>query len=66
MRLGCGGVDDYGIEVGAKANLIVLAAKTAVEALRRQPERRYVVREGQVVAETRRQTTWHQGANYWK
>ena len=59
-------MQNYGIEVGAKANLIVLAAKTAVEALRRQPERRYVVREGQVVAETRRQTTWHQGANYWK
>lgn len=57
---------DYGVKVGAEANLVVLDAKTAVEALRRQPIRHFVIRKGKVVTETRQQTTWHQGAGYWK
>ncbi len=42
-------LDDYGIHVGALANLIVLDAKSDVEALRRQPDRRYLIRKGKVL-----------------
>jgi hypothetical protein len=31
-----------------------------VEVLRRQPNRRYVIRRGQILAETQTSTRWHQ------
>ena len=43
----------YGIEVGTPADLVLLEAASAREALRMQPPRRYVVRNGEVVAENR-------------
>ena len=43
----------YGVEVGAPADLVLLDAASAVEALRRQPPRRAVIRAGRVLAETR-------------
>lgn len=52
------GLDDYGIKVGARANLLVLDATSAVDALRRRGDRRYVIRDGRVLAESRSQTTW--------
>lgn len=50
-------IGDYGVSVGASANLVLLEAESAVDAVRRQPERRCVIREGKVLyqAETRRQ-----------
>ena len=50
---------DYGVKVGAEANLIVLDARSPVEALRRQPDCHYVIRKGRVLAETRTHTHWH-------
>ncbi len=52
-------LSDYGIRVGAEANLVVLDARSAVEALRHQPDRRYVIRKGRVLTETRTQINWH-------
>lgn len=52
-------VNNYGVEVGAEANLVVIDAKTAVSALRRQPDRRTVIRKGKVIAETKTETIWH-------
>ena len=52
-------VQNYGVEVGAAANLVVIDADTAVSALRRQPDRKYVIRKGKLIAETRTETTWH-------
>lgn len=46
-------LDRYGVEVGAPANLVLLDAGSAVEAIRRQPPRRAVIREGRVLAQTR-------------
>jgi cytosine deaminase len=43
---------DYGVDVGARADLVVLDAETARDALREQAARRWVVRGGRVVAET--------------
>ncbi len=43
----------YGVEVGAPADLVLLDAASPVEALRRQPARRAVIRGGRVLAETR-------------
>lgn len=59
-------VEKYGVKVGAEANLVVLDAKSPVEALRRRPVRRYVLRKGMIVVESQTQTTWHQGAALWK
>ena len=53
---------DYGLKVGAEANLIVLDARSAVEALRRQPDRRYVIRKGRVLTETRTDVRWYRPA----
>ncbi len=41
---------DYGLAVGAPANVVFFAAEDAQEALRLQPVRRYVVRGGRLVA----------------
>jgi cytosine deaminase len=51
-------LDNYGIQVGAEANLVIIDAGSAVEALRRQPDRRYVIKKGQLLTETRTQTMW--------
>lgn len=56
------GLNKYGIEVGAEANLVVLDARSAVEALRRQPDRRYVIRKGQILSQTETQVMWHHPA----
>jgi cytosine deaminase len=46
---------DYGLVPGARADLVVLDAETAREALREQTPRRWVLRGGRVVAETVRE-----------
>ena len=45
---------DYGLHVGAAANLVVLAAADWHAAVQMQPEKRFVVLRGQVVVETER------------
>ena len=45
-------LEGYGIEPGNPADFVLLATVTAREALRLQPPRRYVVRNGRVVATT--------------
>jgi cytosine deaminase len=44
------GLADYGLRVGARANLVVLDAGNPVEALRLRPPRRAVIARGRVVA----------------
>ena len=51
-------VERYGVQVGADANLVVLDVCSAVEALRRQPGRRYVIRRGQILVETCTTRRW--------
>ena len=46
MRLG-----DYGLAVGRRADLVVVAAQSVQEAYRTQPPRLAVVHDGRVVAE---------------
>ena len=43
---------DYGLAPGARADLVILDAETAHDALREQAPRRWVLRGGRVVAET--------------
>jgi cytosine deaminase len=45
-------LDDYGIEKGNPANLVVLPSKNAFDALRFQVTPRYVISRGKVIAET--------------
>jgi cytosine deaminase len=52
-------LDNYGVHVGARANLMVIDANSAVDALRRRGDRRYVIRDGQVIAETTRTVRFH-------
>ena len=47
---------DYGLAVGKKANLVVVNAKDARDAIRLTPERLFVIREGKIVAKTAVQT----------
>lgn len=51
------GLDDYGLEVGKTASLVVLDAGSAVEALRLRAERLCVISKGKVVARRTRQET---------
>jgi len=47
----------YGIRVGADADLVVLSTQCLAEALLDRPDRRFVIKGGQIVAETIRATT---------
>jgi cytosine/creatinine deaminase len=53
------GLDRYGLEPGCRADLIVLDADDAFEALRIQAATRWVLHRGKVVAETSTETTLH-------
>jgi cytosine/creatinine deaminase len=44
--------DDYGIEEGKPADLVVFDAPSALEVMRVKPVRRWVIRRGRVIAET--------------
>lgn len=46
-------LQDYGIQTGNSANLIILPAESGFDALRRQVPVRYSIREGRVIAETK-------------
>ena len=51
--------EDYGIEVGKPANLIVLDADDRTDAIRRRAIVRFVISQGKLLAETQPpQTTW--------
>lgn len=47
-----GVLDDYGIEVGKRADLVILDAKSTKDAICRQGDRRYVIKGGRVIAES--------------
>ena len=44
-------LESYGLEVGARADLVVVDAPSVQEAYRRQPARLAVIHDGRVVAE---------------
>ena len=46
------GLEGYGLDRGCRADLVILQAKDAHEALRLQPARLYVIRGGRVIAST--------------
>jgi len=45
---------DYGIHEGAAANLILIDAQSPVEAIRRQADRLYVIRNGEILVKSER------------
>lgn len=45
------GIDGYGLEPGAKADVVVVEGTSTVEVLRHRPHRRYVFKRGRLVAE---------------
>jgi cytosine deaminase len=47
-------LQEYGIREGLPANLILIDAATPVDAIRRQPERLYVIRQGEILVESKR------------
>lgn len=53
------GISDYGLAPAARADLVVLDAEDAAEALRLQAPRRWVIRTGRIVAETELTATLH-------
>jgi cytosine deaminase len=52
------GLESYGLHEGADADLILLKATSAVDALRRKPERTYVIRKGEILVENELLTTF--------
>ena len=46
------GLEGYGLEVGCTADIVVLQATDAVEAIRLRPPRLYVIRRGRIIAES--------------
>jgi len=52
------GLQNYGIFVGADANLILLNASSKVDALRRKPERLYVIRHGEILVQNELKTRY--------
>ncbi|MFS2221836.1 cytosine deaminase [Pantoea sp. B65] len=46
-------LDDYGIQIGNSASLVILAADSGFDAVRRQVATRYSVRHGRVIAATK-------------
>ena len=46
------GLDGYGLAVGNRADLVILQARDAIEAIRLKPARLTVIRAGRVIAET--------------
>ncbi|MFN2106820.1 MAG: amidohydrolase family protein [Candidatus Promineifilaceae bacterium] len=46
-------LDDYGIFAGARANLLIIDAHSAVDALRRRGDRLYVIRDGRIVTQSK-------------
>ncbi len=51
------GLDRYGVAPGCHADLVVLQAAHAIEAIRRRPPRLYVLRRGRVIAEAAAQVS---------
>jgi cytosine deaminase len=51
-------LDGYGIEVGNTADLNIIDAPTVQEAFRTQADRRYVIRQGKIIAETETRTVF--------
>ena len=47
-----GVLDDYGIAVGKRADMIILDAESPKDAIRRQVNRQYVIKDGRVIAES--------------
>jgi len=43
---------DYGIEVGNTANIVIINSKNILDTIRLQPERRFVLKAGKVIAKT--------------
>lgn len=46
------GLEDYGLEIGCNADLVVLQAEDVAEALRLKPTRLYVLKAGKIVSQT--------------
>lgn len=52
---------DYGVKVGAEANLVLIPADSAADALARHPIRPYVIRRGEILVENRVETLYANG-----
>ena len=53
------GLEDYGLKVGSKADLIILVVATERDAIRLAPARLFVIKNGRIVAQTQTETTFH-------
>lgn len=53
------GLEDYGLKVGNKADLIVLDVATERDAIRLAPARLFVIKNGRIVAQTQTETIFH-------
>ncbi len=54
-------LEDYGIKEGNRADLVIFDTKTAVDAIRLQPDRKFVIKEGRIIAESSSQSKIYRG-----
>ena len=45
-------LENYGLEVGCNADLVILQARDKIEAIRLRPARLYVIRHGRIISKT--------------
>jgi cytosine deaminase len=50
-------LEKYGLSEGSEANLVFFHADSAADALRRQPERTFVIRKGEILVQSERTLT---------
>ncbi len=55
------GIKNYGIKEGSRADIVVFDARSTVDAIRLQPDRKYVIKEGRVVAESSSKSQLYRG-----
>lgn len=53
------GLKDYGISQGCYADLIIFDAKTIDEAIITQANKAYVIKQGKIIVENKRETITH-------
>ncbi len=55
------GLNNYGIKEGNLADLVIFNAESTADAIRRQPDRKYVIKEGKIIAESSSNSKLYRG-----
>ena len=51
--------EEYGIEIGKKADIVIIDCESVIDAFRNQPIRKNVIKEGRIIAEGKMEKKLH-------